>query len=269
MKQYSRFFQIFIVFAIFSINLFPQKTENSKMLENGINFLDVPYVAHTLEINNDEQLVINVNEVDCTTFVEYTLALSLSMNKERKVNLEKFKDYLQKIRYRDGVINGYSSRLHYTTDWINNGIKMGFLRDITVSQSNYSTSVKVNYMTTHPESYKPLSQSVVEMGKMKEIESQLSRLAYNYLPKEFLRNKGFSWIKDGDIIAIVTNIPGLDIAHLGLAFNAGDKLYLLHASSIEKRVVVSDIPLAAMLNGNKNWIGIRVLRMIDPMNPYQ
>lgn len=36
------------------------------------------YVAHTLEVNDEEKLVVNFDEVDCTTFVEYVLALSLS-----------------------------------------------------------------------------------------------------------------------------------------------------------------------------------------------
>ncbi len=41
------------------------------MLSNGIKYLDVPYVAHTLEADGPEELVINCDEVDCTTLVEY------------------------------------------------------------------------------------------------------------------------------------------------------------------------------------------------------
>lgn len=37
------------------------------MLSNGIKYLDVPYVAHTLEADGPEELVINCDEVDCTT----------------------------------------------------------------------------------------------------------------------------------------------------------------------------------------------------------
>ena len=33
-------------------------------------FLGVPYVAHTLELNDKEQLVVNTRELDCTTLVE-------------------------------------------------------------------------------------------------------------------------------------------------------------------------------------------------------
>ena len=50
------------------------------MLSNGIKYLDVPYVAHTLEADGPEELVINCDEVDCTTLVEYVLAETLTPN---------------------------------------------------------------------------------------------------------------------------------------------------------------------------------------------
>ena len=68
-------------------------------------------------------------------------------------------------------------------------------------------------------------------------------------------------IKNGDIIAITTNTPGLDVAHMGIAFYVNGKLSLLHASSKEKKVVISKVTLGQMLQKNKNWTGIRVLRM--------
>lgn len=41
------------------------------------------------------------------------------------------------------------------------------------------------------------------------------------------------WIKDGDIIAITTHTPGLDVAHMGIAAYRKGKLHLLHASSAQ------------------------------------
>ena len=50
--------------------------KDNAMLNNGINFLDIPYVAHTLDVTDgEEELIINCDEVDCTTFVEYTLPI--------------------------------------------------------------------------------------------------------------------------------------------------------------------------------------------------
>ena len=38
---------------------------------------------------------------------------------------------LETIRYRNGVLDGYPSRLHYFTDWIRNNEQKGLVRDIT------------------------------------------------------------------------------------------------------------------------------------------
>ena len=52
-----------------------------------------------------------------------------------------------------------------------------------------------------------------------------------------------------------------DIATATIAFYVNGKLSLLHASSKEKKVVVSKVALGQMLQNNDNWTGIRVLRM--------
>ena len=88
------------------------------MLSNGIKYLDVPYVAHTLEADGPEELVINCDEVDCTTLVEYVLAETLTPKlADGDISESAFADNLQKIRYRDGKIDGYTSRLHYIAEW--------------------------------------------------------------------------------------------------------------------------------------------------------
>lgn len=49
--------------------------ESSLVLSNGLGFVDTPYKAGTLEVDDTEDLIINCDEVDCTTFVEYALAM--------------------------------------------------------------------------------------------------------------------------------------------------------------------------------------------------
>ena len=81
--------------------------------------------AHTLEVNEEEKLVVNFDEVDCTTFVEYVLALALSPVKNGTIDNADYARTLQSIRYRDSKIDGYTSRLHYIADWVNNGVRHG------------------------------------------------------------------------------------------------------------------------------------------------
>ncbi len=85
-------------------------------------------MAHTLECNDKEQLVVNIRELDCTTLVETAAALYIT----HKNGGRTFGDYcktLENIRYRNGKANGYSSRLHYFSEWIDNNCRTGIAED--------------------------------------------------------------------------------------------------------------------------------------------
>ena len=235
--------------------VFPQEPE--PMIRIGKSYLGTKYVANTLDKGETEQLVINTQEVDCLTFVEYTLAQALGSS---------FADNLRKIRYRDGIIDGYASRLHYTSDWIDNGIRHGFLTDITAGNTANNSKLVLSYMSGHPGKYKKLAGSPENITRMAEREKTLSGKTVYWLPKNELPENGLPWIMNGDIIAITTKLPGLDIAHVGIANYVNGKLHLLHASSTLGKVVVSSKPLTYMLNNNKSWTGIRVVRMSHSKN---
>ena len=263
---FNRFYCIFrtlpCVFCTLAIasSVSAQETDNA-MLKYGLNFLKTPYVAHTLEVNEEEKLVVNFDEVDCTTFVEYVLALALSPVKNGTIDNADYARTLQSIRYRDGKIDGYTSRLHYIADWINNGVKHGFMEDVTAANSPDSIALSLNFMSSHPKSYRQLASSPENVSKIESIEKALSGQTFHYIPKAKLPDEGFSWIKNGDIIAITTNVPGLDVAHMGIAYYEKGVLKLLHASSTRKMVVITQKTLAQMLKNNKRFTGIRVVRM--------
>ena len=40
-----------------------------KVLFFARKFMGLPYVAHTLEVSDNERLVVNLDELDCTTYV--------------------------------------------------------------------------------------------------------------------------------------------------------------------------------------------------------
>ncbi len=249
--------------AVLAGSAWAQTGNKSLMISNGLKFLNVPYVEHVLDEDSKEDLIINCDEMDCTTFVEYTLAMSLSPVKDGQVSEGDFARMVQKIRYRDGKIDGYASRLHYMSDWIDNGLRNGFLTDITAQYSSDKLTLSVDYMTTHAAAYKRLASSPENVARMKEVEKALTGKTVYYLPKDKLPVNGLPWIQNGDIIAITTDKPGLDIAHMGLAFYVGDKLGLLHASSESKKVEVSPLTLSQLLDNHETWTGIRVIRMSE------
>lgn len=238
------------------------QTQRNEMLLNAVSFINTPYGVKTLDMNNEEQLVLNTDEVDCVTLVENVLAMSLAENSQTlEVNEQDFTRWLTKIRYRNGVIDGYPSRLHYMTEWISNGIKQGFLEDITAVQSPYTLKTDIHYMTSHVNDYPKLQLSADNVAKMKQVEASITGQEVHYVPKDYLTDEGFFWIRSGDIIAITTSTPGLDVAHMGIAINVDGTLALLHASTTDMKVEVSKVSLKEMLRRNKSWTGVRVIRM--------
>jgi hypothetical protein len=104
------------------------------MVKVGSFFLETPYVANTLETEGEERLVINLREMDCTTFAENCLALTRTIQSKRP-GVDQFWQELARVRYRNAKINGYTSRLHYTTDWIFNNQQKKLVQDVTADIS--------------------------------------------------------------------------------------------------------------------------------------
>lgn len=227
-------------------------------------FIGVPYVAHTLEVNDNEQLVVNTRQLDCTTLVETVTALKLCNDRGQRT----WADYvrmLTMLRYRQGVLDGYPSRLHYFSDWIRDKVQMQLVNDIQQPNPPFSAvqTVNVNYMSTHPEAYKALKANAALVPLIRQQEQSLSGLKARYIPKSAVRNTKLlrSVIKDGDIIAITCNKAGLDIAHLGFAVWRKDGLHLLNASMLHKKVVEETMTLYRYLQKHKTFTGIRILRI--------
>ena len=229
-------------------------------------FLGLPYVAHTLEIHakGQERLVVNTREMDCTTLVENVLALTLcAKNNERSFN--DFRKYLRQLRYRQGVINGYPSRLHYFTDWIEDNTKMGFVHEIQQDKSPFSALqiINVGYMSNHPQSYEALKAHPEFINIITAQEKKLNGRRYRYIPKNMVKNTKLmrKIVHDGDIIAITCSKPGLDIAHLGFAVWHRDGLHMLNASQIHHRVVEEPMTLDRYLKKHPKHTGIRIIRL--------
>lgn len=220
-------------------------------------FLGVPYVGKTLEYE-PERLIVNLREMDCMTFVENVLALaeaSASGTPSWQAYLEK----LQQIRYRDGKIEDYTSRLHYTSDWIYENEKKGLIADITKEIGGVPLAMDVSFVSTHPESYMQLQSHPEYIAVMAKKEKEINSRQYYYIPKEEI-DKREAQIRTGDIVCFVTSIKGLDISHVGIIHKEGDKMTFIHASSGKKRVIINEESLQDYVLGIKKSKGIMVLR---------
>lgn len=236
----------------------------SKIVEKvGMSFIGTEYVAGTLDEDTyTEKLVIKISGLDCVTFVENTLAISRTIQAGLPT-LGGYKDELQTIRYRDGKIEGYTSRLHYFSDWIYDNEKKGVVKDITKKIGGVPYNKKINFMSTHQSSYKQLNTDDGESVSMiKSIEKEINGRDLYYIPKGEV-DSYYDNLKTGDIIATTTEIKGLDVTHTGFIYKKKGKTYFLHASLNAKEVIVSKEELKAYLKSDKKKSGIMVARPQD------
>ena len=231
------------------------------IVTTGKLFLQTPYVGGTLENDDVERLVINLHQLDCTTFIENILALSKIAN-QSKTSINDFAKELEFIRYRDGKLKDYGSRLHYFTDWMFDNERKGLLVDITKTIGGEAYQKTINFMSSHINSYPALVRDSSLVDHILQSEKEINSRKHFYIPEDKVQEIE-NQIKDGDLIAITTKIKGLDVSHTGIAIHINNRLHLMHASSKAKKVVISDIPLAEMIQKNRLQSGIMVSRVIQ------
>jgi hypothetical protein len=226
----------------------------------GRTFVGAPYVPGTLEIEGPERLVVNLRELDCVTFIESVLAI-VRVVQAGTPDYASYKRELMRIRYRDGVLAGYPSRLHYFSEWIADNEAKGIVRDVTRQLGGAAMPGPLTFMTEHRDAYRQLEDDsvLVEIGR---IETELSGRERFYIAEGSIAAIE-SNIRDGDIIAATSTLDGLDIAHTGFALWVGDRLHLMHAPLVGSVVEISERPLAERLQNISAQDGIMVARPAD------
>lgn len=232
--------------------------------------MGLPYVAGTLDHNKEqERLVVNLKQLDCTTFVENVTALSLTA-KRGSTSFYDFCEALERIRYTQGMRSDYASRNHYFSEWIRSNQYMGLVYDLFEEKKMQSPAktvlepltVKLSYMSRNADKYPLLSDKKIR-SRIAEKEKEMSGQKVWYLPKTQMKSgmKELEWLQDGDIVAFVTKKAGLDIAHLGIVCRVNGELRFIHASSLRKKVVLEPLSLISYVQKQPMQTGIRVIRV--------
>jgi hypothetical protein len=235
-------------------------------------FLGTPYEGGTLNTDStNEHLVVDLRSFDCVTFYENTLAFARIIKEYANPTLQHFRDELTFLRYRDGKINGFHSRLHYTIDYFYNNGQKGVLHDVTREVGKHYAALddrKIDFMTTHPAYYDQLTPKGSEYRGMLQIEKEINtRKNFYYIPKSDVAAIE-SGIRTGDILGITTNVAGLDCSHTGIAIRMPDgRIHFMHASSVKGNVIISEDPLAEYLTHTSVQIGIILMRPIEVDRP--
>lgn len=231
---------------------------NQLIIETAKFLSGAPYVAATLE-KEPEQLVVNLHEFDCFTLTENCLALALTA-KEAQPSFDSFCKHLQQIRYQEGKINGYTSRLHYTTHWIIENEKQGRLKNITQAAGGIPLPLQLFFMSANPDKYKQLKNEPELVASMREKEQEINKHAHFYIPKEEI-NTLSNKIQDGDIVCFTTSIKGLDVTHVGFAYWQNKQLTFIHASSTAGKVIINPVSLYNYCMASKSNTGLLLVRV--------
>ena len=244
-----------------------------------LQLLETPYLWASLE-SEPEQLQVFLDKTDCILFVELSTCFALTLKGKRIVQAgdgEHFTirqtpsvvdanpsymllcDNIRNMRYRLGLVDGYSSRVHYTSEWLlqnqTNGILHEYTKDIGVEfEQNFF------YMSAHPMTYYQLSHDVCELGRIRMMEEHLNaQKPYFFISQEELRKpEVIAQIKSGDIITFISPRPGLDLAHVAIAYEYNGGMHFIHASYGAKKVIIEPKNLADYAVN-----GIRISRLND------
>jgi len=231
------------------------------IVEIGKSFLGVDYIANLLEQPGAERLVVNLRGLDCVLFCENALVFARCV-KKNKMTFDDYKADLQYVRYRGGIINQYPSRLHYFSDHIYDNEKKGVVKNVTKEIGGVPFRKTVNFMSTHPDSYIKLKENPDFVAVIQKQEEAINKRTMYHIPKDQVQ-KVASRIQNGDIIAITTDIDGMDVSHTGIAVWENDSLHLMHAPLSGHRVQITEKTLADYLAANKKQLGIMVARPLE------
>jgi hypothetical protein len=220
------------------------------MVALGEHFIGTPYVAHSLEEPGEEHLVINLRGFDCLSLVENCLALARCFS-SGNTGFDDFRAELTRIRYAGGVINGYTSRLHYFTDWMADNVRKNVVRDMTMAVGGEDYRKTINFMSTHLTSYRQLSNEAA-LERVKEAEARLSGHPLHRVPREKISSI-LGLLRNGDIIGIVTSMEGM-------VARKDETAKFLHAPLSGGAVTISAGSLADYAQNIKSLTGIVVAR---------
>jgi len=225
-------------------------------------FLGATYREGLLEQGKTEKLFVSLTEFDCVLFVETVLAFSRNLISANP-NYENFVQNVEEIRYVNGKLDGYCSRLHYFSEWIRDNQRRNIVRDLTAELGGITLDKTLNFMSSNWQKYPHLRNSeanyqcILAMEKKIAVETKAEPL--HYIPTKKIHSI-YPLLKAGDIIAVTTNLKGLEATHTGLVYLTPKGVGFIHASPSGQVTVSND--LQRYIEGVDQAIGIMVARPV-------
>ena len=228
-------------------------------------FIDTPYVAYTLELDDHREIPsCNLEGLDCVTFFESTLDLARML----KLGGSTPDDLIAQIeftRYRGGRPAGYTSRLHYTTDWFYDNEKKGVIKDLSPELPGAEPfTQQVGYMSAHPDSYRLLKNNPELVPKIRAMEETVNARKKWYLPLDKIA-KAEHLFQTGDIVGVCTTHAGIDIGHTGICYrDDSGMVHFMDASSLDMKVTLEPRDFSRDFRWSKANTGVVIARPLEP-----
>jgi hypothetical protein len=202
-------------------------------------FLGTPYGANTLigSAEAPEQLVVDLERVDCFTYADYVEAL------KRAGDRTQFIDSLVNIRYKDGVV-GFLHRKHFFTDW-------------AATAPPVATDVTASLSANTIQTTKHLNEK--DGGGVYLPGLPVVDRAVSYIPSELVDSDVVSRLHTGDYLGAYAEDGGLDVTHVGIFIDAPEGPVFRNASSLQVNNKVVDTALFDYL---QTVPGVVVLRPV-------
>jgi hypothetical protein len=206
-----------------------------------------------------EPLTASLTRFDCVTLVESCLAVARVAARDGRPTWAGFGREIERMRYRGGVRRGYTSRLHYFSEWISDGAARGLVRDLGKELGAAADVRSLRFMSEHRPSY-PALRDDATFDEIRRIERTLDARSRFVVPTKRIPQI-VDRIQTGDVLAFATEIPGLDVTHAAFAYRAPDGvLRVLHAPLSGGVVEITRTTLPEYVAAIRRSTGILIAR---------
>ena len=226
-----------------------------------------PYVGFTLELDKDHEICsVNLNGLDCVTFFEDTLDFSRMLKKGGRTPAAMLEE-VTLTRYRGGKMGDFTTRLHYTTDWMYDNEKKGVVKVLAPELPGAAKFTQpVGIMSQQPKNYRQLVAHPEFVPVIKKIEDEINSRDTMYVPMDKL-GEAQAKLQSGDIVGVATTEEGIDIAHTGLVIaDESGMLHFMDASSAKRnmKVTFEKGPISKAFNWSSKLTGAVFARPLEP-----
>jgi hypothetical protein len=244
-------------------------TAGARAVRVGELAVGTPYEAFTLEAYikaggsplRQEPITLSLTRFDCVTLVESCLGVSRSAARAGAPTWDRFAHEVERMRYRGGKRAGYSSRLHYFSEWISDGARRGLVRDLGEELGGVLDERPLRFMTEHRASYPALANDAV-FAEIAAMEKRLDSRARWMIPSARIPAVS-DQLESGDVLAFVTSISGLDVSHAAFAYrDTRGVLRVLHAPLSGGAVEITRTTLPEYVANIRRATGILVARPV-------